>query len=177
MLTMDVDALAKAIKATILAETEELTDWIWTQVESEAPAEVDRAMMGREVLFIGNQIVGQVWAGGMQALITEWGSGSKADTSNPAWGDYIRSEYWNPLRDPGKHTIRGRAEGEYKDLDNQTRHSSGGMAGRNLEWKFPPMEPQHWMRQIMTLSLPTIIERYTQCIQQFPMHLYIYDGR
>ena len=108
------------------------------------------------------------------ALMTEWGSGSLADTSNPAWDEYTRSEYWNPARDPGRHTIRGRPAGEYTDLDNQQRVSSGGREGINLEWKYPPVPAQHWLQGIVELSRPYILERLIEMIQVFPFHNYIY---
>lgn len=178
MLRIDSQAMEQALKTALLIECETLTDWLWQQVQSVAPPEVRRDMIHKEVVVIAGQVVGTVSAGGMMALVTEWGSGSMADTSNPAWDDYTGSEYWNPARDPGKHTIRGRPEGEYKDLDNETHHSSGKYEGINLEWKYPPMEPQHWMRGLVERSRPYVLERLVQMIQAFPFHKYISsDGR
>ena len=178
MLKIDSQAMEQALKTALLVECETLTDWLWQQVQSVAPPEVRRDMIHKEVVTIAGQVIGTVSAGGMMALVTEWGSGSLADTSNPAWDDYTGSEYWNPARDPGRHTIRGRPEGEYKDLDNETHHSSGKREGINLEWKYPPMEPQHWMRGLVERSRPYVLERLVQMIQAFPFHKYIYsDGR
>jgi len=178
MLKIDSQAMEQALKTALLVECETLTDWLWQQVQSVAPPEVRRDMIHKEVVTIAGQVIGTVSAGGMMALVTEWGSGSLADTSNPAWDDYTGSEYWNPARDPGRHTIRGRPEGEYKDLDNETHHSSGKREGINLEWKYPPMEPQHWMRGLVERSRPYVLERLVQMIQAFPFHKYISsDGR
>ena len=170
--------MAKGLQTMLLAECEALTDWLWAQVQDKAPPEVNRDMIHREVTVVAGQVVGIVSAGGIGALTTEWGSGSKADTSNPAWNEYTHSEYWNPARDPSRHTIRGRPEGEYVDLDGETHYSSGKWEGRNLEWKYPPIEPQHWMREIVTLSRPYIYKRLALVAKTFPYHRYIHsDGR
>ncbi len=178
MLKIDSQAMAKALQTRLLVECETLTDWLWTQIHSKAPPEVNRGMIHKEVMTMAGQVVGVVSVAGIGALTTEWGSGSLADTSNPAWGEYTHSRYWNPARDPGKHTIRGRPEGEYVDLDNESRHSSGKKVGINLEWKYPPEEPQHWMQEIVVLSRPYIIERLMQAVKAFPYHKYIHsDGK
>lgn len=177
MFKIDAQALAEALTKAIFIECEVLTDWLWTQVNTKAPPEVRRDMIGKEILAIAETVVGRVWAGGIGALTTEWGSGSLADTSNPAWDDYVKSKYWNPARDPAKHTIRGRPAGEYTDLDGETRVSSGKWEGRNLEWKYPPEQPQYWMQELVALSQPYIIKRILQVIATFPMHQFIYDGR
>lgn len=175
---IDSQAMAKGLQTMLLVECEALTDWLWSQVQSKAPPEVRRDMIHKEVMVIAGQVVGIVSASGIGALTTEWGSGSLADTSNPAWDEYTRSKYWNPSRDPGKHTIRGRPEGEYVDLDGETHYSSGKWEGRNLEWKYPPIKPQHWMREIVALSKPYILERLRQAVKAFPFHKYIHsDGR
>lgn len=186
MITIDAEAMQKGLFDMLFEECVTLTDWLWDQVNSMAPPEVSRDMVEKEVVKMGGQVIGTVAAGGMMALVTEWGSGSLADTSNPAWDEYVRSEYWNPLRDSGKHTIRGRAKGEYTDLDGEKQYSTGRgtfvdsngqLKGRNLEWKYPPIPPQHWMQGIVERSRPTILERLAQAVQMFPFHKYISDGR
>lgn len=178
MLKIDSEGMEKALMAALYAECEILTDWLWGQVQMKAPPEARRDMMQKEVFVLGGYVYGRVSAGGIGALTTEWGSGSLADTSNPAWNEYVNSRYWNPLRDPGKHTIRGRPEGEYVDLDNETRYSTGKKAGINLEWKYPPESPQHWMREIVALSRPQILERLADTVRLFPFRKFIYsDGR
>lgn len=178
MLTIDSEGMKAGLQVALLAECEALTDWLWTQVQGKAPPEVDRGRIHKEVATVAGQVIGTVFAGGMMALVTEWGSGSLADESNPAWDEYTRSKYWNPARDPARHTIRGRPAGEYVNLDDEARHSSGKKAGINLEWKFPPHEPEHWMREIVALSRPYILERLTDMVRVFPFHKYIHsDGR
>lgn len=173
-LRIDAQGMYKGLQTALLVECETLTDWLWTQIQSLAPPEVDRAQIHKEVVMVAEQAIGTVSAGGMMALITEWGSGSLADTTNPAWNEYVNSEYWNELRDPGKHTIRGRKAGSYKDLDNVEHISTGKFAGINLEWKYPPMPAQHWLQGIVERSRPYIFERLVEMIQVFPFHQYIH---
>jgi len=181
-LKIDSEAMYKGLQTALLVECETLTDWLWTQVQSQAPPEVDRSQIHKEVIVVAGQVIGTVSAGGMMALMTEWGSGSLADTSNPAWDEYTRSEYWNPARDPGRHTIRGRPAGEYASLDSpnpsiKDSKSSGGKEGINLEWRYPPMPAQHWLQGIVERSRPYILERIMQMIQAFPFHNYIHGSR
>ena len=81
MLRIDAEGMQKGLMEALFIECEVLTDWLWTQVESKAPPEVDRSRIHKEVLAVGGQVHGIVSAGGMGALITEWGSGSLADTN------------------------------------------------------------------------------------------------
>ena len=174
MLKIDSQAMYKGLQTALLVECETLTNWLWTQVQSQAPPEVDRAQIHKEVVVVAGTVMGTVSAHGMQALITEWGSGSLADTSNPAWDEYAQSRYWNPYRDPGKHTIRTREAGPYVNLDNKEVESHAKRPGINVEWKYPPMPAQHWLQGIVELSRPYILERLVQMIQAFPFHNYIH---
>jgi len=183
MLKIDSQAMYKGLQTALLVECETLTDWLWTQIQSLAPPEVDRSMIHKEVTMVAGQAIGIVSAGGIGALITEWGSGSLADTSNPVWDRYTQSGYWNPARDPGRHTIRGRPAGEYASLNSPSpsvkdSKSSGSREGINLEWKYPPVPAQHWLRGIVKLSRPYILERLAHVAKVFPYHKYIHsDGR
>lgn len=178
MIQIDSAGMAKGLLLAVYAECEILTEWLWSQIGMKAPPEVRRDMIHQEVIIMGNTVIGTVSAGGMQALITEWGSGSLADTSNPAWDEYTRSGYWNPARDPDRHTIRGRPAGEYTNLDNESRHSSGGREGLDIERKYPPIPAEHWMRGIVDRSRLYIMESLVQVAVTFPFHMYIHsDGR
>lgn len=75
------------------------------------------------------RIIGDAWA-----VIDSWGTGSKMDTSNPALNDYLSSGLYNPARPnvPGA-PITGRPAGEYTDIFGEQAHSSGALAGINLE--------------------------------------------
>jgi len=176
MFRIDSQAMYKGLQTALLVECETLTNWLWAQVQAQAPPEVDRDVIFKEVVIMGGQVCGTVESHGMQALITEWGSGSLADTSNPVWDEYTRSEYWNPYRDPGKHTIRTREAGPYVNLDNKEVESHAKRPGINVEWKYPPVPAQHWLQGIVELSRPYILERLVQMIVAFPMWDYMIGG-
>lgn len=177
MLKFDTQALIQGLNVAITKEINVLTDWLWSQVQSKAPPQVDRAQVHKQVSVVAGMIVGEVSAAGIGALTTEWGSGSLADEGNPAWDEYTQSRYYNPARFPYGHPITGRPAGDYVNLDGKVVHSSGAAAGLNLEAWLPPREPQHWMQEIVALSQPYIIERLVATIQAFPFHTYISDGR
>ncbi len=80
MFRIDAEAMYKGLQVALLAECEVLTDWLWTQVQSKAPPEVNRDLIHKEVAMVAGQTIGAVSAAGMMALITEWGSGSLADS-------------------------------------------------------------------------------------------------
>lgn len=174
MLKIDSQAMYKGLQTALLVECETLTDWLWTQVQSKAPPQVDRSMIHKEVVIVAGNVMGTVSAGGIGALTTEWGSGSLADESNPAWNEYTGSGYYNPSRFPYGHPITGRPAGDYTNLDNERMTSTGKMEGLNLEGFLPPQEPLHWMHEIVELSRPYILERLVEMIQVFPFHNYIH---
>ena len=134
-------------------------------------------MIEKEIWAVGSQVMGTVSAGGIGALTTEWGSGSLADESNPMWGEYTQSGYYNPSRYPYGHPITGRPGGSYVNLDNETKVSTGKMEGLNLERFLPPQEPLHWMQEIVELSRPYILERLVQMVQNFNFAAFIYGDR
>jgi len=178
MLKFDIAGMKTGLMEALFVECNEITTWLLSQVQGIAPSEVDRAQMGKEVFVIGGQVFGSVWAGGVGALTTEWGSGSLANESNPAWDEYVQSQYYNPSRQPYGHPISGRPAGSYVNLDGETKISTGRMEGLNLEGFLPPTPAQHWFQGIVERSRNEILERLVQVVQLFPFHNYIQsDGR
>jgi hypothetical protein len=111
--------------------------------------------------IIGGMIVAKLDFWGQKAYIGEYGSGSlmeKTLEDNPYLREYFSSELWNPLRTG--YSIRGRAEGDYIDLDGKTQHSTGAMKGLNLEDNedFRPIEPMHIIEHEINDAIPEIIE-------------------
>jgi len=109
--------------------------------------------------IIGGMIVAQMDFWGQKAFIGEYGSGSlmeKTIQGNPYLREYFSSDQWNPLRTG--YSIRGRAEGDYKDLDGKKQYSSGAMKGLNIEEYFAPIEPRHIIQNEIDLAIPEIIE-------------------
>lgn len=178
MLVFDIEGMKIGLMEALYIECETLTDWLWSQVQGKAPPQVDRSMIHKEIVMVAGNVMGTVSAGGIGALTTEWGSGSLADESNPAWNEYVESKYYNPSRYPYGHPITGRPAGEYINLDGEVKVSSGAMEGLNLERFLRPLEPQHWMREITVLSRPYIYKRLVQMVQTFPFRKYIHsDGK
>ena len=174
---IDAEAMNQGLMEALYEECAILTNWVWEQSHSLAPPQVDRARMHKEVVKVGGVVIGRFYARGIQALITEWGSGSLADESNPAWDAYVNSKYWNESRQPG-HPITGRPEGDYVNLDNVISYSSGKAENLNLERHLRPQEPQHWLEGIMIASRPYIYKRLAQMVRMFPFYRYIHsDGR
>lgn len=66
-------------------------------------------------------------------LADSYGTGSLMLSDNPGFKDYMMKGNINPAR-KGK-AIAGRPKGEYKDIFNRKRSSSGAFEGENLEGK------------------------------------------
>jgi len=189
-LSFDTHGFTRDLKNAIAEEILELTILLETEAKQFAPEEVDQSQITAWVTEEANRIIGRVEAGGMGALITEHGSGSKADPDNPAWDDYFDSEYYNPARPkvPGA-PIMGRPYGTYKDLDGKTHRSGGGLAGVDIEGMtfidrktkekvtIEPHEPLHWLEKLVELNRKRVIDRLTGVIERFPYHRRIDDGR
>lgn len=118
-----------------------------------------------------------IWAEGMEAVIAEWGSGSKMDLTNPYLPIYQASPNYNPERtEKGTTAILGRPYGPYTDLDGVEHFSSGRLAGVNLEdghvfkggnaVQFEPHEPEHYMRDAVMANRVIIHERFALAIKR-----------
>lgn len=121
-------------------------------IEGETQSQITNAI-------IGSMIVAQMDFWGQKAFIGEYGSGSlmeKTLEDNPYLREYFSGDQWNPLRTG--YSIRGRAEGDYKDLDGKTHHSSGAMRGLNLEETFLPIAPMHIIETEIDFAIPEIVE-------------------
>lgn len=118
-----------------------------------------------------------IWAEGMNAVIAEWGSGSKMDLTNPYLPAYQSSPDYNPeRREQGTTAILGRPYGPYTDLDGVEHFSSGRLAGVNLEEghifeagggvKYEPHEAEHYMREAVNANRVIIHERFILAIKR-----------
>lgn len=167
----DTVSLIAAFKKAYAEEIIEITDWLYQQAMSVAPTIVDRAKIQKSVVKIGNELIGHVEAGGMGALITEWGSGVNMDLSNEALYDYIGGTYWNPARPDV--AIVGRPAGTYLDLDNQPHVSSGRMEGKELGNGRIGHSAEHWLRNLIELSRPTVNQRLVAVMERFEIQKYL----
>lgn len=178
----DAASFLAKFKQAYAEEIADITNWLEQQAMSMAPVEVDRLKIQSEVVEIGNELLGKVSAGGMGALITEWGSGSEMDLSNEGLYDYIGGPYWNPARPDT--TIVGRPEGAYVDLDGEVHYSHGRWEGKDLEkgiykrngeliFKAEPHGAEHWLRNLIELSKPTVIQRLVAVMERFEIHKFL----
>lgn len=168
-------AFVRDLVAALKRDVDTLTEYIWRQLISQAPAKVPRERITREeAKIVADSIVGYVEASGMWALITNYGSGTQMDTSNPGLLEYMKSQYWNPARTGTQ--IVGRPAGPYINLDNEVKVSSGKQAGKPLGFvKNYPAE--HWFERVITLSEPFVLKWIAETVREFPIHRYIEDGR
>lgn len=124
-----------------------------------------------EITDIANVVTASI-AGGAYAALDEWGKGSGMDLLNPALGDYMGGDLWNPLRD--STTIVGRPEGFYTNIFGERVYSSGKLAGRPLENSLPPSPPSHAMQTAMKwMESYRFRQKIRLVIQEFPFHKFI----
>lgn len=69
--------------------------------------------------------------GNMEFIVDNYGTGSLMLTDNPMYDEYKASKKWNRVRK--SNIIVGREAGEYTDIFNRQRSSSGQFEGEDLE--------------------------------------------
>lgn len=69
--------------------------------------------------------------GNMEFVVDNYGTGSLMLTDNPMYDKYKASKKWNRVRK--SNIIVGREAGEYTDIFNRKRSSSGQFEGEDLE--------------------------------------------
>lgn len=129
-----------------------------------------------------NAVITQAFlAAGQKAWLAEFGKGSLMDTEgeNPFLAEYKDGDIWNGLR-PADNTIVGRPQGTYYDLDGHEYHSSGRMAGVNLEqWinartgnpAAMPVRGRHIIIETLRQLLPDMQEEVQEAIAKYVMAL------
>ena len=95
---------------------------------SKAPEEVN----AMAVEIINNEIIATVKSG-INVILKSYGTGSKMDKTNPFLEKYEESQYWNTLRDKTTKAVYGRKYGEYTNIFDEKKFSSGSFQGQNLE--------------------------------------------
>ena len=133
-----------------------------TGVEGNAEVSVDLPYVS------AGDVVEYIRAQGQKAWILEYGSGSKSDTSSPYIDSYVSSSNFNSYRSRGDMRIRGRAAGEYSDLDGNPQVSTGTNAGRDLEAKpvYEPQIPLHVIQEEIEKEIPTLRSRIATLVPE-----------
>ncbi len=126
-------------------------------------------MMGMEE--VSKEIIGEVYPEYWRAIMHEWGSGSLMDTANPDLEDYKQSVFWNPARPD--HAIRGRPAGTYLGIDGRWHTTKGTMEGVNLEHRFKPIKPTHFVRNAVETIRPIFVKKMEEVLAKFPIERYV----
>lgn len=144
-LKFNTDLLFQDYYAVMSACLDKLLDRYYREVESALRTDAGKNALRKErlnedeKLMLWGRVIGGAWA-----VMDSYGTGSLADTSNPALGSYMSGDTWNPERPrtPGA-PITGRPAGEYTNIFGEQATSSGRLAGANLE-RFPgsPIKPR-----------------------------------
>jgi hypothetical protein len=135
-----ITALAKVLTRAVLGLRREFKDYVASEYAKSGLPEVDLddGTVKEIAGYISAQIVGGPWS-----VLSEFGSGSLMDKTNPALTGYMNSGLWNPAR-TGYEKV-GRPKGRYTDFFGTERYSSGAREGRSVEDNYPPTPPTHGM--------------------------------
>ena len=123
-----------------------------------------RANADNTIVITGDMIISTIFGEGGKAWLLEYGKGSLMDTDNPYLSEYKGSLLWNPMR--VNNDITGRPQGDYQDIDGNTKYSSGKNVGKSLEsWaksqgkeEYMPQEAMHIIRNAVEFALPFILD-------------------
>jgi hypothetical protein len=122
--------------------------------------------------IVANAITATIEASGQKAWIAEFGRGSLMEDKgrNPYLQEYLSSTNVNQWRfHSSRMPIMGRSAGQYKDLDGNTRTSTGKMQGLDLERdgdpRFKPMLPSHIIEHEVTAEFPEIIAHIQRVVE------------
>lgn len=156
-------ALHKRLQATADILIEEYENEIRQGMGTPEGAEsVRRGLSKDDKVLLHREVIGGAWA-----ILDSYGYGSKMDTNNPYLQQYRQSGLWNPNR----YTLRivGRPGGQYTNMFGQRVKSSGRMAGRSLEKKYPPKAPSKAFQNalIWFMAGNRIEKRVRECIRSF----------
>lgn len=130
---------------------------------------------------IADTLVAEV-VGGAWAAMSEWGTGSRMDISNPALEHYMDGDLWNPYRNDIAIRSRDSRDNPYVDIFGKTRKTRSRRGGINLEkhksGKYKPIPPSHalrtaarWMRQ------GRLQQVLSQAVSGMPWHKFVVVGK
>lgn len=123
--TQAIIDLHKNLTVALLQLREELITEAKQGMSSEGAADLNDGEIKNIAGLITVYIVGGPWA-----IISEFGTGSLMDESNPFLDEYRNSPAWNPARHDNK--IRGRPAGSQQTMFG-TREFTGAAPGVDLE--------------------------------------------
>lgn len=125
-----------------------------------------------EVEMVANVITVSI-VGGAWAAMDEWGTGSLMDDSNPALGDYIGSQAWNPVRLGKTIVSRPNQPGQVNIFGAPVNgHGAGGVDLEELGI-VEPQPPSHAIQTAMRwMKNGRMRNKIRETVASFAFHKY-----
>lgn len=134
-LYVDKNIIIQEFKKTFIEELKKSESRLKSEIESKFATGIGRKrgeISIEDIRDLNNKIIASISAN-TEALMDNYGTGSKMDLSNPLLSEYIASDAWNRYRSRSDTTIRGRDAGSYTNVFGEIVESSGAFAGQVLE--------------------------------------------
>ena len=169
----DTNGFIRDVTLAYQEEIRQVLTQLYAEVVKSAPTGDIASSVMMKMEQEGLEIIGQVFPEHWTAIMHEWGSGSLMDVANPDLADYKQSIYWNPARPD--HYIRGRPKGSYLGIDDRVHTTKGTLEGVNLEHRFKPIEPKHFVRKAVDTIRPIFLQKMEEVLVKFPVERYVID--
>lgn len=166
-------------KALIQLQHEVLADAEARMFTPEGRADIEALPVKEIAGVITAGIMGGPWA-----TLDIYGKGSLMDTQNPFLDQYRSGPLWNPSR--RDLVIRGRPAGSYANIFGEEAHSSGRMAGLDLERRadktgnidFMPRPPSQALQTAMRWMAGGRFQKViAETLKAFPWGNYLVVGK
>lgn len=165
-LYVDKNIIIQEFKKAFIKELKKSEPRLKSEIESKFATGIGRKrgeISIEDIKDLNNEIIASISANA-EALMDNYGTGSKMDLSNPLLSEYIASDAWNNYRTRADTRIRGRDAGSYTNVFGETVESSGAFAGQILENRkiksktggyieIKPQDPSHAIEEGMQLYM------------------------
>lgn len=165
-LYVDKNIIIQEFKKAFIKELKKSEPRLKSEIESKFATGIGRKrgeISIEDIRDLNNEIIASISAN-TEALMDNYGTGSKMDLSNPLLSEYIASDAWNNYRTRADTRIRGRDAGSYTNVFGETVESSGAFAGQILENRkiksktggyieIKPQDPSHAIEEGMQLYM------------------------
>ena len=165
-LYVDKNVIIQEFKKAFIKELKKSEPRLKSEIESKFATGIGRKrgeISIEDIRDLNNEIIASISAN-TEALMDNYGTGSKMDLSNPLLSEYIASDAWNNYRTRADTRIRGRDAGSYTNVFGETVESSGAFAGQILENRkiksktggyieIKPQDPSHAIEEGMQLYM------------------------
>ena len=134
-LYVDKNIIIQEFKKAFIKELKKSEPRLKSEIESKFATGIGRKrgeISIEDIKDLNNEIIASISANA-EALMDNYGTGSKMDLSNPLLSEYIASDAWNNYRTRADTRIRGRDAGSYTNVFGEIVESSGAFAEQDLE--------------------------------------------